>query len=501
MSAPATAPAPVKKAPKLKVKPKLNRRLNSILMFPFEVIKYAARGVSFIYNSIAAPDKIGAADPNRLEGDALEAELTRVKEQSTDFKKETTTEEVSDDRKEMNFKFEALDDYGNRVRGKFDAPTVQEAINFLKTQYDELVSIEELGAGSKDITFGGGNRIPIGDLSFILTQLSTYIKAGIPLIDSMRILTRQTSNQNQQKIFQKVVYQLYLGESFSSALEKQGRAFPHFLISMVKTAEMTGDLAGTLDEMAEYFTNSEIQRKQMQSALIYPSVILTFAMGAIIFLIMFVVPQFVDMFTQQNAELPAITQFILDASHFLQAYWWALLLGIALIIVSYTLSFKYIKDFRKNMQTFYMKMPVFGNIIIYNEVSNLTRTFASLLNHGVFITDSMEILSNITTNEIYKEIINRTLIGLSKGAKISETFRGEWAFPVVAYEMLVTGESTGQLALMMEKVAEHFGNLHSNAVNTLKSLIEPIIIAFLAVAVGFIMVSIIMPMFELYGQI
>ena len=153
------------------------------------------------------------------------------------------------------------------------------------------------------------------------------------------------------------------------------------------------------------------------------------------------------------------------------------------------------------MQTIFMKLPVIGNVIIYNEVTNLTRTFSSLLNHNVFITDSMEILSTISTNEIYKEIINRTLIGLSKGNKISETFKGEWAFPVVAYEMLVTGENTGQLALMMEKVADHYQSLHENAVGTIKSLIEPMVIVFLAAGVGFIVLSIVIPMFEMYKSV
>ena len=163
--------------------------------------------------------------------------------------------------------------------------------------------------------------------------------------------------------------------------------------------------------------------------------------------------------------------------------------------------FKNVQSFKKAMQTFYMHTPVFGNIIIYNEVSTLTRTFASLLNHNVFITDSMEILSKLSNNEIYKEIINRTLINLSKGGKISDSFKGEWAFPVVAYEMLVTGESTGQLALMMEKVAEHFQEMHSNSVTALKSLIEPVVIMVLAVGVGFIIMAIIVPMFDLYGSI
>ena len=148
-----------------------------------------------------------------------------------------------------------------------------------------------------------------------------------------------------------------------------------------------------------------------------------------------------------------------------------------------------------------MKMPVAGKIIIYNEITNFTKTFASLINHGVFITDSMEILSKITNNEIYKRIINTTLISLSKGDSISSAFKGEWAVPVVAYEMLVTGETTGQLGTMMEKVSNHFQNLHKNMIDQMKSLIEPILICFLAVVVGVILISIIQPMFSIYGQI
>ena len=153
------------------------------------------------------------------------------------------------------------------------------------------------------------------------------------------------------------------------------------------------------------------------------------------------------------------------------------------------------------IQTTMMKMPVAGSIIIYNEITNFTKTFASLINHGVFITDSMEILSKITNNEIYKRIINTTLISLSKGDSISSAFKGEWAVPVVAYEMLVTGETTGQLGAMMEKVSNHFQNLHKNMIDQMKSLIEPILICFLAVVVGVILISIIQPMFSIYGQI
>lgn len=474
-------------------------KVKKVLMFPVTIWKYAIKGFSYLFGK----DKLLSSAPKekKLEGVDLDKELERVKKESTEFSRETEIEQQKQVKPKLqSFRYVVRGSNGNITKGIFDAEDMDAVRIFLTNEGYEIISINKRAPWDVDISFGN-TKISNGDLSFSLTQLSTYIKAGIPLIDSMRILARQTSKPSLRRIYDRVVYELVVGCSFSVALERQGNAFPKLLINMVKTSEMTGDLAGTLDEMSDYYTETERARKQMMSALIYPAVIFTVAVGAVVFIVMFVVPQFVDMFASNNAELPAITVFVIAASDFLGNYWWVIAIVIIVTLIVYSWLFKNVRAFRKTMQTFYMKLPIIGNVIIYNEVSNLTRTFASLLSHSVFITDSMEILSQISQNEIYKGIINRTLIGLSKGAKISETFRGEWAFPVVAYEMLVTGESTGQLATMMEKVASHYQSLHTNAVTTIKSLIEPIIICFLAVAVGFIIMSIILPMFDLYGQL
>jgi type IV pilus assembly protein PilC len=402
-------------------------------------------------------------------------------------------------KKLTQFKYVVKASNGEKIKGVFDAETQDDVRIFLVNGGYEIVSIAPVSKLELNINIGS-NKIKNNDLAFMLTQLSTYVKAGIPLIDSVRILSKQTTKANYRRILDKVVYELIMGEKFSSALEKQGNVFPKLLINMVKTSEMTGDLSGTLDEMADYYTEMEKTRKQMISAMVYPAVILVLAIAAIIFIVVTVVPQFIEMFRSNNAKLPGITLFIINASNFLTQKWYIIAIILLVVLIVYRTLYKNVKGFRKAMQTIFMKTPVIGNVIIYNEVANFTRTFASLLNHNVFITDSMEILSTISDNEIYKDIISRTLIGLSKGDKISETFKGEWAFPIIAYEMLVTGENTGQLALMMEKVADYYQELHKNAVSMIKSLVEPVIICLLAVAVGFIMLSIIIPMFDLYQQ-
>ena len=397
------------------------------------------------------------------------------------------------------YRYKIINNYGKKESGTFEAETENDVRNFLISQEYQVLEIKE--RSKSDIDIGGNGKIKAGELSFSLTQLSTYIKSGITLADSVRILAKQTKKRKLKSSYNQLIYQLIKGENLSSAMEMQEPFYPKLLINMVKTAEMTGDLPSILDDMAEYYTSMDQTRKQMKSAMIYPAVVLTIAFGVLVFMLTYLVPQFTSLFEEQGASLPLLTQTIVGISNFMKKNW-LILLGQAVgsIVLFYFLYTK-VKKFKEIVQTILMHVPVIKSVIIYNEVANFTKTFASLLNHGVFITDSMAILSKITSNEVYKKIINRTLENLGKGESISSAFKGEWAFPVVAYEMIVTGETTGQLGNMMEKVASHFQMLHKNVIDQLKSLIEPILICFLAVVVGIILVSIIQPMFSIYSQI
>ncbi len=399
----------------------------------------------------------------------------------------------------ISYRYTIINSNNKKIRGTFDAESESDVRAFLSNEGYKIVNIEI--RKPYDIDIGGNGKIKSSSLAFALTQLSTYIKAGITLVDSVRILSKQATKANEKKAYERIVYDLLKGEDFSTALEKQDKKFPKLLVNMIRTAEMTGDLPTILDDMADYYRSIDQTRRQMISALTYPAVVLCLAIGVLIFMLMYLVPQFVELFESQDATLPAITLFIIAASNFLKANYLWILLSITVIVILVVYLYRNIISFRTTVQTILMRLPIIGNIIIYNEVATFTKTFASLLNHGVFITDSMEILSKITNNEIYKKIINKTINNLGKGESISESFKGEWAFPVIAYEMLVTGENTGQLGLMMEKVADHFQDLHKNLVTQVKSLIEPIMIIILAIIVGIILISIIYPMFDIYGKI
>ncbi len=469
-------------------------------MQPFIMIYHAVHYVFMLPKKVFGKTEdaiIGLQDQNMLNKEIKESQVVNAEEDN--FK--GLRKEVVQRKQEplYSFRYTIINSLGKKEQGTFEAETLENARDFLVNEGYQVVDIKP--RQKLDIDLFANGKIHVADLSFSLTQLATYLKAGIPLIDSVRILAKQSSKPALKKAFEKLVYDLLKGESLSTAMEHQENKFPKLLVNMVKTAEMTGDLASILDDMAEYYTSMNKTRKQMISAMTYPTVILILAIIVLCFMLIYIVPSFVNMFENQDASLPWITVFVMSVSNFVKNNIIWLVIAIAIIIGVLVYLFQNVKAFRKTVQTIIMRIPVFGKIVIYNEVTNFTKTFSSLLNHGVYITDSMDILSKITNNEVYKEIINKTIQNLGKGDSISTAFKGEWAFPIVAYEMIVTGESTGQLGLMMEKVAEHFQTLHKTIIDQLKSLIEPIMIAILAVIVGIILLSLVVPMFDIYGQV
>ena len=407
-------------------------------------------------------------------------------------------------KKKLVFEYIARDREGKIIKSYFEAFSDVEVHSFLMSEGYEVVSIKtspiiQLLHGSKEVS---NVKVKTKDLLFFLTQLSTYIKAGIPLVEAVRILSRQFKGRAYQKLFKAIMYDLTMGDNFSEALAKQKGAFPRILVNMVKASEMTGELPETLDDMYEYFSETDKTKKQMITAITYPAFVFAFSIVALAFIMVYIVPKFTEIYaSMDDAELPGITVFIINLSDFLKNYWLWLIGGIALFVVAFIYLFKNVKAFRKAMQYVAMHIPIIGNVIIYNEVTMFTKTFASLLRHNVFITDTMEILNKITGNEIWKTIILDTISNLSNGEKISNAFENHWAVPIPAYEMIVTGERTGQLPEMMQKVSDYYQELHKNAVGRIKSFVEPILILFLTGAVGLIVLSIIIPMFGMYDQL
>ena len=456
--------------------------------FLTNLVMYAYKGVmATIYFITGKKDKIMSLYVENVE---------QVSDVDSYMLNEETLESAMVQTDKQHFSYKARDKDGKIVKSTFDAYNIEQAKRFLTNEGLEVLEIKPRSKFDIDITIG--SPLTVGELSFALTQLSTYIRAGITLVDSVRILAKQTVKPHKRKIYELIIYDLLAGDSFSNSLARQPRVFPKLLVNMVKSAELTGDLPNVLDDMAEYYTAIDKTRKEIKSALTYPIFVFLFSIVVVAFVLVWVVPQYEMMFTEMGVGIPKITQLTLAFSDFLQHNLITILIILILILGIYMILFRKVRSFRLMMQTFYLHIPVLKNIIMYSEISMFTKTFASLLNHGVFITDSMDVLLKVSDNEVYRNIIMDTVKNLNAGGKISETFKDHWAIPVVAYEMIVTGENTGQLGQMMEKVHAYYDNLHTNSVTQVKSLIEPIVIIFLAGSVGIIILSIILPMFQMY---
>ncbi len=414
-------------------------------------------------------------------------------------------EDAEKSSQKLTYEYVAKNTNGKVVKGHFAAYSKVEVHSFLLSEGYEVYSIKT----NKWIQFAYGGsetntrtKIKTKDLIFFLTQLSTYIKSGIPLVEALRILSRQYKKKSYQRIFRELIYDLTMGDNFSDALTKRGEAFPRLLINMVKTSELTGELPEALDDMADYYTQADKTKRQMITAMMYPTIVFVISIAVITFIMMFVVPKFVEIYADMDADqIPGITIFVISVSEFLEKYIIWVFVALIVLILIYSYLYKKVKVFKTVMQWIAMHLPGFGNVIIYNEVTMFTKTFASLLKHNVFITESMEILNKITNNEIYKMLILDTITNLARGDKISLAFQNHWAFPIPAYEMLVTGEKTGQLPEMMGKVADYYQGLHEQAVARIKTLIEPVLIVFLTVMVGIIVLAVVLPMLSMYQTV
>ncbi len=433
--------------------------------------------------------------------------LTYNKKQELEFqaKKHVLDEQFKDKNsqaarfeKPLLFSYIARNPKGEIEKSTIEALSSVDVHSFLLAEGYEVYEI--IPAKVSNINLGS-YKFKKSKLIFYLTQLSAYLKSGIALADAVKILDNQAKNVKEKKVWRAVYYDLSMGDVLSASMEKRGSVFPKLLINMVKTAEMTGNLPETLDDMVEYYTESESTKKQMKSAMMYPLIVTIFAACVVTFILLWVVPQFVSIYADLGSELPAITKVIIGISDFLKNYVIYILIAIIILLISYIYLYKNVKGFRKAMQEFAMHLPVFGEIIIYNEVTIFAKTFANLINHNVFITDSIDVLSKITDNEVYKKLIYDTARNLTKGDTLSSAFKDQWAFPNIAYQMLLTGEKTGRLGPMMERVSDYYQEQHRTIINSMKSLIEPVLIVSLAVIVGGILLSVILPMYSMYDAL
>ena len=391
---------------------------------------------------------------------------------------------------------------GKLKRGTIEAESRREAITKLRA---EGISPRELietkpSIFNRDLSIGGSS-VKMEHFVIYCRQFATLIRAGVTIVDATHILADQTESKALKKTLKQVEQDIRGGIAFSDAVAKHPKVFPSLFSNMVRAGEMTGSLDETLDRMASYFEKQHSLKKNIQSTLMYPIILTILIIGVVIFLLVYIIPQFVGIYDQFGSELPAITQFILSVSEVVQELWWLVLIGLALIIGVFTFLFKTNKSFHYTVHVGLLKMPIFGKLLQKAAIARMTRTLSSLFYSAVPILEALGIVGKVSGNPVISKVVTDARENLEKGGTLSEPLAAHWVFPPLVHQMTAIGEETGTLDFMLEKIADFYEEDVDRTVDTLKSLIEPLMIVILAFVVGFIVISVMVPMFQVFSEI
>lgn len=389
---------------------------------------------------------------------------------------------------------------GVTQKGTIDAANKAAAITKLREKGINPREIEESKSIlHMDINLGSG-KIKTQDFVIYCRQFATLIRAGVSLVEATNILAKQSTSKPLKKALEKVEEDVRAGIPFSDAVQKHPKVFPELFVNMMRSGEATGNIDDTLERLANSYEKSFRLIKKVQSTLTYPVMLLILIVVVVFFMLIFIVPTFVESFESMNAELPTLTVWTVALGEWLRKYWW---LPIGAVVIGATV-FQHLyrnnKQFNYTVHYMLLKMPIFGPLLQKTAIARLTRNLSSLFSSAVPILHALTISQKVSGNPVVGKVVLDARASLEKGSTLTEPLEKSWIFPPMVTSMTRIGESTGSLDYMLEKIADFYEEEVDRNVDTLKSLIEPLMIVMLAGAVGIIVAAIFLPMFSLYEQ-
>ena len=398
------------------------------------------------------------------------------------------------------YKYRGRSKTGSLKKGSIQATNKNAAILQLREQGINPREVEESKSLlHKDLQLE--RSVKNEDFVIFCRQFATLIRAGISIVEATNILARQSTSKPLKRALEEVEEDVRRGTAFSQAVAKHPKVFPDLFINMMRSGEATGNIDETLERLAETFEKQFRIKKKVQSTLTYPAILLIITIGVVFFLLIYIVPTFVQTFDEMGADLPLITVITVKISNWLVNFWWLVLALIVGAVFGFSTLYKNNKRFHYMVHYLMLRLPVFGPLLQKTAISRLMRTLSSLFSSAVPILQAISISERVSGNPVISEVMIKARGSLEKGSTLTEPLQDSWLFPPLVTSMTQIGESTGSLDYMLEKIADFYEAEVDRAVDTLKSLIEPMMILFLAVIVGFIVAAIMLPMFSLYEQI
>src|SRR3954463_4883480 len=385
---------------------------------------------------------------------------------------------------------------GELKSATIDAPSREEVVAQLRRQRMSVVKVDE-EAAKKPKTRGS---IKMRDIVIFTRQFSTMINAGLPLVQALDILAKQTENKVLSEVTRAVVFDVESGHTVADALAKHPKAFSELYVNMVAAGEAGGILDTILMRLATFMEKNDALVRKVKGAMIYPAVIMSVAAIAVIVLLIFVIPVFENMFSSVGLALPLPTRIVIGASRFLKGYWW--MVGAVIIVVVYAFrKYNATSNGKLVVDRFLLRMPVLGDVLRKSAVSRFTRTLGTLISSGVSILEGLEITAKTAGNRVVHDAIMESRASIAGGDTISAPLRKSAVFPPMVISMINVGEQTGGLDEMLTKIADFYDEEVDAAVSGLLAMMEPMMIVFLGVVVGGMVVAMSLPIFDMINAV
>lgn len=396
--------------------------------------------------------------------------------------------------KELTFAWEGLDKKSRRLKGETQAVSEASARAALRGQGIAVVKIRKkstLFAKSK------GKKITPKDIAVFTRQIATMLQAGVPLVQSLGIMAKGDANPRMQNLIGSVKGNVEEGLTLAESLAKHPQYFDDLFINLVDAGERSGALEALLDKVATYKEKTEALKSKVKKALFYPAAVMVVAMLVTAILLLFVVPQFQELFQGFGADLPAFTLLAIALSKWMQAYWWTLVLGIIAIGIAYKQAHRRSRKFREFVDRVTLKLPIIGDMMMKAAIARYARTLQTMFAAGVPLVDALESVAGATGNLIYENGILLMKEEVATGQQLQTAMQQSGLFTNLATQMIAIGEESGSLDDMAGKVADFYEQEVDDAVDALSSLLEPLIMVVIGGIVGSLVVAMYLPIFKL----
>lgn len=398
------------------------------------------------------------------------------------------------------FSYTAKDMNGQYHKGEVETVDEFQAATLLRRKRLIIISIKSLNKNQENIFDKTFNKVPFSAVVVMTRQMATMIQAGLVLSEALDILQDQQENKKFKRILGDILADIKGGLDFASSLKKYPEVFPPIYAQLVAAGQASGKLDTILLQLATNLEKDREFQSKIRGAMIYPIVVVSMMIGVMLIMVFFVMPKLLGLYSESNIELPLPTQIMIGFSNFMIGYWWAILIALVIAGVSFK---RYIDtpSGKLRVDEFLLKAPVIGKITSLIILTSFTRTFGLLVSSGLSILDSIKIVSAITGNRVYQDGLDLAYQGVERGLSFSSQVLRLKEFPRIVGQMIKTGEETGKLDEIMFKLADYFESESDNALKNVTTLIEPIVLVVLGIGVGFLVVSIILPIYQLTTSI